>query len=176
MKYGQKIHKNFSDAENRNPNSPARIFSFIKRQEPGVKFVKWFLNSPESNLRRAKLPLSGRPDGMIQFVDGTRAIIELKTVSRLPEQPRYEDFFQAEVYSLLYSSQSDIGDDCFVLYKERFTHELALFKKRKTLTESTLSAIVGKIQRGSYSIDDLVQTQCSSRCVSCGFRWVCLRK
>jgi CRISPR/Cas system-associated exonuclease Cas4 (RecB family) len=173
---GKRIHRAFSDSENRDSAQPARINKFINQQEPSVASVERLKNSAEANLRHPSLPLTGRPDGYFHYLDGTKAVFELKTVTELPSVPRDGDFIQVDIYALLASAQARIRNESFVLYMHRSTHELALHKRKRALTEYDLAQIVAKIERGARSIEGLRVTNSAKKCASCSFRSICSGK
>jgi CRISPR-associated protein Cas4 len=173
LSMGRKIHRAYSDEAHRDSTRPANVASFIMEQEPDIIKVEWIPNAVESTIRHSQLPLSGRPDGILHFRDGTKAVIELKTVAQLPAEPRTADLNQVDIYALLAEKKMSVCDESFVLYSERSTQRLALHKRKRILTEYDLIQIINKIERAAQSKEQLRASRSEEKCASCGYRSIC---
>lgn len=171
--FGHHIHQAYSDSEHRDSERPARVIEFIKAQESSIERVEWLQNSVEASFRHPSLPVSGRPDGFFHFRDGTRSIVELKSVAKLPDVPRTGDFIQADIYALLAPVEAKVREESFVLYTDRSSREVALHKKQRSMTEYDLAKIVAKIERGVGSRRELKAATSVAQCTSCGYRSIC---
>lgn len=171
--YGTQVHRAYSNSEYRDSARAARVTDYIKNEEPDVDRIEWLQNSKETTLRHRTLPLSGRPDGLVVYRDGTKAIIELKTVAKLPMTPWTGDFVQAEIYALLAPTVLRVRDETFVLYTERHTRELALHKRKRVFTEYDLAQVMAKIERAVRSNEELRAADSAAQCTSCGYRSIC---
>lgn len=173
LRTGKKIHRRYSDSENRDPSKQANVSAYLRRQEPTITQVVWFPDSPDATLRHHSRAFVGRPDGFVHYADGSVAVIELKSVEKLPQIARSADFDQADAYALIASEMAQIRDESFVLYIKRSTRELALHRRKRTLTEYDLARILAKIERGARDIEVLSRAASEAQCASCGYRSVC---
>lgn len=175
MAKGDRLHRASSDTVRRDSRRPATLTWIIQGLEKDVTRVEWLPNTKEFNLRHRTLPVSGRPDGFLHFRDGTKAVIELKSVSRLPADLWKNDLRQAEVYLLMAPKDMRLRDEVFVLYVERATREVALHKRPRVFSEHDLAQTVAKIERGARTKSELEVTGSEAQCRSCGYRSVCSR-
>jgi len=173
---GHSIHRAFAENGHQNPKKPRPVTDFIKKQESSVSRVEWISNESGESLRHPSQPLTGRPDGFVHYLDGSRAVIELKTVASLNGTPRSADFDQADLYALLAKNLSDVRDDSLVLYTERSTRRLSLHKRKRRLTEYDLAQMVARVEIGARSAHDLRAGSSPAQCASCGYRSICSRK
>jgi CRISPR/Cas system-associated exonuclease Cas4 (RecB family) len=170
---GEEVHQAYSDSKRRDSDRISRVANFVREHETSLDRIEWFRNAREADLHHATLPLSGRPDGLLLFRDGTRAVIELKSVSKLPAVPRGSDFVQADAYALLLPTERNTRDESFVLYAERGTRELSLHRRKRVLTEYDLAEVVAKIERAARSNGELNAAKSAAQCATCGFRAIC---
>lgn len=171
--FGSRIHQAYSDSARRDHRKPARVADYIRKIESDAERIEWVSDVQGEILRHPSLPLSGRPDGYVHYRDGSRAVIEMKAVAQIPQEPRKADFVQADAYALLASRTAEIRGESFVLYMNRSTRELSLHKRRRTLTEYDLARMVAQIERGSRSINELQKVASTTQCQKCGFRSIC---
>ncbi|RYZ68350.1 MAG: Dna2/Cas4 domain-containing protein [Proteobacteria bacterium] len=173
MNLGTRVHDRFSDKENRNSVKRALVSEYLHREIKDLKRVEWLPNQADSTVRHSSLPLTGRPDGIIYFQNGSKSIIELKTIDQLPSRGRGDDFIQAEIYALLLEKHQKLNRLVYVLYQSRTNRELKLFSRIRSLNEYDLIKTVSKIERGIQFRDELSPAKSAKQCSSCGYRSIC---
>lgn len=171
LKYGTRAHETYANSEGRNSKKQSKVMSFIQRHDPSIVRIEWFANTQAVTWRHQSRSLSGRPDGLVHFADGTKAVIEFKTISDMKKAPRTYDFQQAEIYALL--SPTPTRDEVFLLYEDQVTRTLSFYRRKRKTTEYDLAQIMARVERGSKSIDELGTSKSAARCKSCGYRSIC---